>query len=145
MLSCLNFKGTDADGQIKLKEMGTMTHKEGQSTDGYNEPPESLKESSSNLLFRFHKNLKKKVKKFIEARRRKPKFAGWGMRTMHEVPWDSRIDNETFLKAANDVKTFEFARQADFYAETMDQLQWRHWIISFSMKYVVEFTKEKEE
>jgi len=144
LISCLNFKGTDADEQIKLKEIGTMIHKEGQSTEGYNESPESLRESSSNLLLRFYKNPKKKVKKFIEAIKRKPKFAGWGMRTMHEVPWNSRIDNETFLKAANDVKAFEFGRQADFYSETMDQLLWRHWIISFSMKYVVEFTKEKD-
>lgn len=124
--------------------MGAMIQSEGQNTEGCSELPESVKNIRSNLFFRSYKNLKKKVKKFIKARRSKPKFAGWGMRTMHEVPWNSRIDNVAFLKAANDVKAFEFGKQADFYAESMDELLWRHWIISFAMKYVVEFTKEKD-
>lgn len=119
-----------------------MIQRKGQHTEGCSEQLESLKQISSNLFVRFYKNLKKKVKRFIKARR-KPKFAGWGMRTVHEVPWNSRIDNVVFLKAANDVKKFEFGRRADFYAKTMDELLWRHWIISFAMKYVVEFTKEK--
>jgi hypothetical protein len=132
----------------KLWGMVSMTDKEKEVIEeARNHSSGSLKENSLNLLFKFYKNPKKKVKKFIKnikKKRRKPKFIGWGMQTVHELPWNGGIDNETFLKAANDVKSFKFANQTGWYADRMDQLLWRHWVISFSIRYVMKFIRERE-
>ena len=38
----------------------------------------------------------------------KPKFYGWGMRTMHENPWIDNFQESTFRKSCIDVKNFQF-------------------------------------
>ena len=94
----------------------------------------------------FFKKQRRKIKKSIRKRRKKVQevqFDGWGMRTMHELPWSKGIDNETFLKAAKDVKSFEFTKMGGLDGDTIDQLLWRHWIVSFLVRYVMEFTKER--
>ena len=121
-----------------------MTDKENETIENsHDRLPDLLEEDSSNLLFRFWKNPKRKFRKFIKKRRRTPKFVGWGMETMHELPWNGGIENGTFLEAANDVKSLDFATKAGFYTD-IDQLLWRHWILSFSIRYVMKFTKERD-
>jgi len=132
----------------KLGEIGSMTDKENEIIeDAQDRLPNSLRANSSNLLFKFYKSPKKKVRKYIKKikkKRKKPKFIGWGMQTLHELPWSGGIDNEIFIKAAKDVKSFKFASKAGWYADLIDQLLWRHWIVSFSIRYVMKFTKERD-
>jgi hypothetical protein len=101
-------------------------------------------ENSSPAFHKFVKQKRKKIKKYIKDMRKKPTFDGWGMTTMHALPWNDMQASNIFFEAARDVKRFEFVKLAGINANTVDQLLWRHWIISFSIRYILEFTDEKE-
>jgi len=74
--------------------------------------------------------------------RKKPTFTGWGMSTIHTVPWEEERRNAFFLKAHQDCrKNFDFSGHV--IPDNFDSLLWRHWIIAFAIRYVVEFSKEK--
>lgn len=73
-----------------------------------------------------------------------PKFSGWGMTTMHELPW---IGGEwsTFLKTSKDIKNKKlfihtFESQMGINSKTVDILLWRHWIVTFCIRYIFEFS-----
>jgi hypothetical protein len=71
----------------------------------------------------------------------KPKFSGWGMSTEAENPWDSEYYGDIFRKAAQDVKKFEFSKiPTGPNADKMDSVLWRHWIVSYAVRHVIEFT-----
>jgi hypothetical protein len=71
----------------------------------------------------------------------KTKFSGWGMKTEHEVPWNNPRDSEVFIKASKDIKKFKFVRNSIYYNEkNIDELLWRHWIVSYAVRHAIEFT-----
>jgi hypothetical protein len=72
----------------------------------------------------------------------KPKFYGWGMRTMHENPWIDNFQESTFRKSCIDVKNFQFT-MAGINKKTVDQLKWRHWIVAFATRYAIDFSSQE--
>ncbi len=72
-------------------------------------------------------------------------FEGWGMKTSRELPWNGGIGNEFFLKASHDVKTgFEFSGDGGLSVANVDNLLWRHWVVSYAVRHVVEFAKKPD-
>ncbi len=65
-------------------------------------------------------------------------FKGWGMSTEHNLPWEGGIGNEFFLQAHSEIKT-KFNFSGHVIAEDLDSLLWRHWTISFMVRYITEF------
>ena len=72
----------------------------------------------------------------------KPKFYGWGMRTIHENPWIDNFEESTFRKSCIDIKNFQFT-MAGIDKKTVDQLKWRHWIVTFATRYAIEFSSQE--
>jgi len=73
----------------------------------------------------------------------KPRFSGWGMTSMHELPWNDEYDGKIFRQAIIDVKKkFEFTNDATHInSSMMDELQWRQWIVSYATRHAIEFAK----
>ncbi|ATZ60818.2 MAG: hypothetical protein BME93_01365 [Methanosarcinales archaeon Met12] len=74
-------------------------------------------------------------------------FNGWGMKTSCELPWNGGIRNEFFLRASQDVKEhFEFSGDGGVNLSNIDgfidELLWRHWIVSYCVRHAVELTNE---
>lgn len=70
-------------------------------------------------------------------------FYGWGMKTIHELPWNSEINNKAFICASQDIKKqFEFSGDDGVSLSSVDGLLWRHWVVSYCARYAVEFTNE---
>jgi len=76
----------------------------------------------------------------------KAKFSGSGMMTEHELPWNDEYQGEIFLKASNDIKNFEFTSTKELSMDlgrakrkNLDELLWRHWIISYAVQHAIEF------
>jgi len=71
------------------------------------------------------------------------KFAGWGMRTIHELPWNDEYDGEIFRKASTDIKKIEFSKGSTTGIDrnNVDTLLWRHWIVSYSIRHAIEFAE----
>ena len=69
------------------------------------------------------------------------KFSGWGMKTVHELPWNVKHGEEIFLKASSDIKkNFEFSKNAaQVDLSNIDELLWRNWIVSYAVRYAIEF------
>lgn len=78
-----------------------------------------------------------------------PRFSGWGMTSRHELPWVDRYNWDDFRQTAQYIKEqyikeqFKFDEKTDVNAGLFDSLLWRHWIISFSAKYAVEFNRSQ--
>ena len=72
-------------------------------------------------------------------------FSGWGLRTVHELPWNDKHE-EFFRKDCLDIKNqFEFTPNstgADKY--NVDEYMWRHWLIAFSVRFVMSFAESKD-
>ncbi len=68
-------------------------------------------------------------------------FSGWGMQTVHELPWND-TDEENFRNTCSDLKSnFKFTPNstgADSF--NADEFMWRHWIVTFSARYALNFT-----
>lgn len=68
-------------------------------------------------------------------------FDGWGMKNCHELPWNGGVGNETFLHTIKDVKEhFDFSGGDGVNLSNIDDLMWRHWIVSYCVRHAVEFT-----
>lgn len=69
------------------------------------------------------------------------KFSGWGMKTVHELPWNVKYGEEIFLKASSDIKkSFEFSKNAaQVDLNNIDELLWRNWIVSYAVRHACEF------
>ncbi len=92
------------------------------------------------------KNIKKLIPKDVGIWIRKQidyeiTFDGWGMKTVHELPWNGGIRNEFFISANQDVKKyFDFSSDDGVNLSNIDGLLWRHWIVSYCVRHAVEFT-----
>ena len=72
---------------------------------------------------------------------------GWGMITHAELPWNDRQcpDFAVFNKAREEVKKqFEFGLDLDITVDTVDGLLWRHYIVSFAVRYALQFADDGE-
>ena len=70
-------------------------------------------------------------------------FDGWGMKTTHELPWKAVLGNESFLRASQDAKEhFEFSGDDGVNLSEVDNLLWRHWIVSYCVRHAVKFTDD---
>ncbi len=73
------------------------------------------------------------------------KFSGFGMKTIHELPWNDEYEWDTFRKSVMDVKNFEFSKDAaQIDRNNVDELRWRHWIISYAINHAIKFANSKE-
>jgi O-methyltransferase len=73
----------------------------------------------------------------------KPKFSGWGMTSIHEPPWLNDDEGKKFLEINNYIKNnFAFNKKIQGTTkDIMDDLLWRHWIVSYAVKHATKFAK----
>jgi O-methyltransferase len=73
----------------------------------------------------------------------KTKFSGWGMTSIHEPPWLNDDEGKKFLEIHNYVKNnFAFNKKIQGTTkDVMDDLLWRHWIVSYAVKHATKFAK----
>jgi len=73
----------------------------------------------------------------------KPKFSGWGMTSIHEPPWLDDDEGKKFLEIHNYIKNnFVFNKKIQGTTkDIMDDLLWRHWIVSYAVKHATKFAK----
>lgn len=72
-------------------------------------------------------------------------FIGWGMSTEHEAPWEDDYDWESFRNACVEVKqNFELTLSAPSSPVNIDDLKWRHWVISYATRKALKFCKADE-
>ena len=73
----------------------------------------------------------------------KPKFSGWGMTSIHEPPWLNDDEGKKFLEINNYIKNnFTFNKKIQGTTkDIMDDLLWRHWIVSYAVKHATKFAK----
>ena len=73
----------------------------------------------------------------------KPKFSGWGMTSIHEPPWLNDAEGKKFLEIHNYIKNnFVFNKKIQGTTkDIMDDLLWRHWIVSYAVKHATKFAK----
>ena len=99
------------------------------------------------LLFLGSKIVPKKFKPFLRPLKNKifpqPKpiilFEGWGMATEHQIPWK---DDLKFQKTNEIVKqTFIHDGVLNTADMNMDWLLWRHWNVTFCIRYMMRFAK----
>jgi hypothetical protein len=69
-------------------------------------------------------------------------FDGWCMKTAQQLPWIGNTRSESFLRACQDVKQFEFSGDGASKLSAVDGLMWRHWIVSYCVRHAIEFTDE---
>lgn len=76
----------------------------------------------------------------------KPRFSGWGMTTQHELPWIDEYDWKDFQKTNQYVKeNFQFiSNSSEVDLKNIDTLLWRHWIVSYSVRHAIKFSKDGE-
>jgi len=82
------------------------------------------------------------IKKFFF---NKPKFSGWGMTSIHQPPWLNDDEGKKFLEIHNHIKNnFAFSKKIQgTKKDIMDDLLWRHWIVSYAVKHATKFAKTK--
>lgn len=69
-------------------------------------------------------------------------FNGWGMKNVHELPWNG-TDYECFIQTNSDVKKhFEFSGDDGVKPSDINSLMWRHWIVSYCVRHAVKFTDD---
>jgi len=92
------------------------------------------------------------IRPFVDVvRRKKPDvahFEGWGMTTNHEHPWNDQYQGEIFRQASQEVKNeIEFVDKEEIGYENkkrIDLLLWRHWNISYAVRFSLEFAETTE-
>ena len=75
----------------------------------------------------------------------KPKFSGWGMTSIHEPPWLDNDEGKKFLEINDNIKkNFMFNKKIQGTTkDVMDDLLWRHWIVSYAVKHAIKFSKSE--
>jgi len=68
-------------------------------------------------------------------------FSGWGMTTVHQLPW---INDKYFQQTSESIKSFEFDKGLNIDSTNVDILLWRHWIVSSAVRHAIEFAKTDE-
>lgn len=68
------------------------------------------------------------------------------MTSEHDLPWSNGLEGEIFRKASTDLKnSFKFNRATiETYPKNLDELLWRHWIVSYSIRYAIKFANTSE-
>jgi len=92
------------------------------------------------------------IQPLIDAIRNKepyvPKFSGWGMTTEHEYPWNDNFQGDVFRNACEKiVKEFDFTDgkiTTGIHVERLDSLKWRHWNISYAVRFALKFANTQE-
>ena len=90
------------------------------------------------------------IQPFIDSMRNKEpdvvKFSGWGMTSIHEFPWNDPYQGENFRKANENIKNdFDFSEDTTLTSmRNLDALRWRHWNISYGVRYCLEFSETTE-
>lgn len=76
----------------------------------------------------------------------KPKFVGHGMKINHEPPWLDEPKDSVFNQASKDIKKFQFGvvHSTGIDVHRIDELLWRHWIVSYSTKHAMKYAKTSE-
>jgi hypothetical protein len=76
----------------------------------------------------------------------KPKFSGWGMNTIHEPPWLNNDEGKKFLEINEYImKNFMFNKKIQgTTSDIMNELLWRHWIVSYTVKHAMKFAKTED-
>lgn len=75
----------------------------------------------------------------------KTKFSGFGMKTVHDLPWNDDHDWDVFRKACIDVKNFEFTKDAaQIERNNVDELMWRHWIVAYCVRHTIKLADTSE-
>lgn len=64
-----------------------------------------------------------------------PHFHGWLMATDHEHPWVDEYQWQVFRATSDDLKRFELSDPSRL--ESLDALQWRHWVVAYCMVHAV--------
>ena len=111
-------------------------------------------DDSKRKLIRYGKNISKKhprLRPYLVRIKKTfapviPRFTGWGMQTEHELPWIDEYQGEIFRKACIDIKKqFKFNKSLMMFDEKIvDSLQWRHWNVSYAIRFAIKFTKVSE-
>jgi len=112
-------------------------------------------DNSKRKLIRYGKDISKKHPRLrpVLVRIKKtfapviPRFSGWGMQTEHELPWVDEYDGSIFRKASIDIKKqFQFKKDVGiiFDSKQLDELQWRHWNVSYAVRHAIKFAKTEE-
>jgi O-methyltransferase len=111
------------------------------------------------LIIKNIKNIGKKIYRenpslqpFIDAIRKKekdiPKFSGWGMTSIHEFPWKDNFQGDIFRKTCKEIiQEFDFTdgkTTTGIYVERLESLQWRHWNISYAVRFALKFANTQE-
>ena len=75
-----------------------------------------------------------------------PKFSGWGMTSIHELPWIDDFQGDAFRKASFDLnKVMKFDRKKfGYYYSHTEELLWRHWNIAYAVNWMSRFTQVNE-
>ena len=69
-------------------------------------------------------------------------FIGWGMATEHATPWDDEVDWKDFRNTCEHIKTsFDLAPDAPSTPVNLDDLKWRHWVVSYATRKALLFCK----
>lgn len=69
--------------------------------------------------------------------RKEPGFQGWGMSTEALPPWDQGLDEQTFLRTHQHIKTgFAFSGGHNI-SDDLDNVRWRNWGIAFAVRYAL--------
>ncbi len=67
-------------------------------------------------------------------------FIGWGMATIHAVPWKDDYDWAEFRDTCRKVKRiFELSPSAPSSPVNTDDLMWRHWNVAFAVRKAIKF------
>jgi len=75
----------------------------------------------------------------------KPTFIGGLLKTESEHPWDDNFQSNVFLESIKELKNLESSldeRGVD--SISIETSKWRYWIVSFAVRYVMEFTNTEE-
>ena len=72
------------------------------------------------------------------------KFFGWGMKTEHELPWNDEFMGEVFRKTCEDIKLFNLTKSLKINKNTLNELKWRHWIVSSATLHALKFAKDDD-
>lgn len=72
-----------------------------------------------------------------------PNFSGWGLITQHANAWDDEFSCDIFRKACIDLEKFDFTPSSDLTKASVTELRWRHYFISFSTLYAINFAQTK--
>ncbi|RTE07917.1 hypothetical protein [Paenibacillus whitsoniae] len=89
-----------------------------------------------------HEGIDFEVSELIN-RPQKVNFSGWGMQTAHENPWNDKYQWGNFRETNTLLKSnFDHGLLYGVSSNNIDYLQYRHWNVSFAIRYALEFKED---